>query len=362
MNYSVPYEYIRQKVDVRLTRNVIEVFFQGNRICSHPRLHGTPGQYATVVGHMPENHRQYTEWNSERFISWAGSVGSNTESVVRGILLSHRVEQQGYRACMALLKLADKYSLERLETACERALSYTPQPGYKSIQTILQTGQDKLTADRGTGKDSSPEKNTSSEFGFTRGAAYYGRNTKVTNQTTITKLHEMKLSSMAESFKKQLQDPAFNELTFEERFGIIADAEWSRRKSNHLSKLVRKAEMHFSNAAVEDIEYHTDRKLDKAQITRLSACGYIAEKHNILILGASGAGKTYLSCAFGVSACRNFYTVKYIRLPDLLNELAVARGEGIYPENHETVQKGQSADPGRMAAGAAFRQRGTRSA
>jgi DNA replication protein DnaC len=161
----------------------------------------------------------------------------------------------------------------------------------------------------------------------------------VTNQTTITKLHEMKLSSMAESFKKQLQDPAFNELTFEERFGIIADAEWSRRKSNHLSKLVRKAEMHFSNAAVEDIEYHTDRKLDKAQITRLSACGYIAEKHNILILGASGAGKTYLSCAFGVSACRNFYTVKYIRLPDLLNELAVARGEGIYQKTMKQYKK-----------------------
>ena len=69
---------------------------------------------------------------------------------------------------------------------------------------------------------------------------------------------------------------------------------------------------------------------NRAQITRLSTCTYVQEKHNLIILGASGAGKTYLSCAFGIAACRNFYTVKYVRLPDLLNELAVARGEGIF--------------------------------
>jgi DNA replication protein DnaC len=150
------------------------------------------------------------------------------------------------------------------------------------------------------------------------------------NTATVTKLNEMRLTSMAESYHQQLQDSSFNELTFEERFGLMVDAEWSRRKNNRLSRLIRKADMNFGNAAIENIEYHLDRKLDKAQITRLSTCTYIADKHNIIILGASGAGKTYLSCAFGIAACRNFYTVKYIRLPDLLNELAIARGEGIY--------------------------------
>jgi len=177
MNYSVPYEYIRQKVDVRLTRNVVEVFFQGNRICSHPKLFGRSGQYATVVEHMPENHRRYSEWNGERFLSWAESVGSSTETVIRGILTSHKVEQQGYRACMALLKLADKYSVVRLEAACERALTYTPHPGYKSVQTILQTGQDKLL-DYTAEKTVVSDKTSGTEFGFTRGAAYYGRNSK----------------------------------------------------------------------------------------------------------------------------------------------------------------------------------------
>jgi len=150
------------------------------------------------------------------------------------------------------------------------------------------------------------------------------------NETTITKLNEMRLTAMAESYRSQLQDPSFEALSFEERLGLIVDIEWARRKNNRLSKLIRSADFQQTDACIENIEYHADRKLDKAQIARLSTCSYIQEKHNIIIMGASGAGKTYLACAFGMSACRNFYTVKYIRLPDLLNELAVARGEGIY--------------------------------
>jgi DNA replication protein DnaC len=150
------------------------------------------------------------------------------------------------------------------------------------------------------------------------------------DEATVTKLNELRLNAMAESYSNQLQDPSFKDLSFEERFGLIIDTEWSRRKNNKLTKLIRKSEFSFNDACIENIEYHTDRKLDKAQVTRLSTCNYIQEKHNIIILGASGAGKTYMSCAFGIAACRNFFTVKYIRLPELLNELAVARGEGIY--------------------------------
>lgn len=72
------------------------------------------------------------------------------------------------------------------------------------------------------------------------------------------------------------------------------------------------------------------RNLDQAQILRLAACAYIKEKHNIIIMGASGSGKSYLACAFGIAACQNFYTVKYIRLPELLIELDIARNEGSY--------------------------------
>ena len=159
------------------------------------------------------------------------------------------------------------------------------------------------------------------------------------NGATLNKLHYMRLSAMAEAYRQQLSDPAIGALEFEERFGLLVDAEWSRRKSNRLNKLIRKADLQHSSAAIENIEYHADRKLDKGQIARLANCAYITEKHNIIILGASGSGKTYLSCAFGIAACRNFYTVKYVRLPDLLNEMAVARGEGIYQKVRNHYQK-----------------------
>jgi hypothetical protein len=173
MHYSVPYEYIKHKVDVRITRNIIEVFFNHLRICSHPRLYGRPGQYSTVTDHMPEDHKKYTQWNADRFISWGKSVGPNTEITVRAILSSYRVEQQGFKSCMALLKLADKYSLPRLEAACAKALSYTPRPGYKNIKTILTTGQDKVTVE-----EVKLSKEDSATYGLTRGAAYYGRDGK----------------------------------------------------------------------------------------------------------------------------------------------------------------------------------------
>ena len=150
------------------------------------------------------------------------------------------------------------------------------------------------------------------------------------DNNTILKLHEMKLSVMANSFQKQLEDNSMNELAFEERFGLIVDSEWVSRKNNRLTRLIKNANYAFPDACLEDIEYRPDRKLDKAQIARLSTCNYIDECYNIIILGATGSGKTYISNAFGMTASRNFYTVRYIRLPDLLGELAIARAEGNY--------------------------------
>ena len=169
MQYSVPYEYIKQKVDVRLTKNMVEVFYNQNRIASHRRLYGHPGQYSTVEAHMPEDHQKYLQWDGDRFIRWAESIGPATAITVKGILTSHKIQQQGYKSCMGLLKLADKYSVTRLENACVRALQFTPQPSYKSIKNILVTGQDKLEI------APAEKKPVNNEYGFTRGAEYYGR-------------------------------------------------------------------------------------------------------------------------------------------------------------------------------------------
>lgn len=171
MNYSVPYEYIKQKVDVRVTRSTIEVFYNGIRICSHPRLYGRWNQYSTLENHMPENHQKYTQWNGERFIKWAAKIGPCTKTSVQAILASYKIEQQGYKSCMGLLNLADKYTPERMENACKKALSFTPHPSFKAIKTILLSGQDKV-------ENEEPVKNKASQYGFTRGAEYYDRRMK----------------------------------------------------------------------------------------------------------------------------------------------------------------------------------------
>jgi hypothetical protein len=173
MNYSVPCEYIKRKVDIRITRQVIEVFFNHQRICSHPRLYGHPGQYSTIQVHMPLEHQAYIQWNGERFVKWASQIGPNAEVTVKAILSTHKIEQQAYKSCLGLIKLADKYSVTRVEAACQRALSFTTVPSYKSVKTILVTGQDKI-ADETT----STRTEAAATYGFTRGAEYYGRSNK----------------------------------------------------------------------------------------------------------------------------------------------------------------------------------------
>ena len=152
----------------------------------------------------------------------------------------------------------------------------------------------------------------------------------MTTENTLSKLNDMRMTAMAEGYMDQLKNPEYQDLSFEDRLAMLVDLEWGRRKNAKLDRLIKGAEFRDSQACIEDIEYHADRKLDKTQILRLATGRYIQEKHNIIIKGASGNGKTYLACAFGVTACRQFYKVRYIRLPDLLDELSVAMGEGIY--------------------------------
>ena len=121
---------------------------------------------------MPDKHRHYTQWNAQRFIKWAGDIGPSTEQAVKTIIASRKVEEQSYKTCIALLKLADTYSLSRLEAACTKALSYTATPNFRSVRTILKTGSDRLKPDAGE----TPHENGTA-FAFTRGAAYYGGDT-----------------------------------------------------------------------------------------------------------------------------------------------------------------------------------------
>jgi len=140
----------------------------------------------------------------------------------------------------------------------------------------------------------------------------------------------MKLGIMAKTFIEQSKDANCHSMAFEERLGLMVDAEWTARKNNRLTRLIKSADYAIPGACIEDIEFNQDRNLDKAMLQRLASCSYIDEHHNVIILGATGSGKTYLSNALGFAASRNFYTVKYVRLPDFLADLHIARGDGTY--------------------------------
>lgn len=152
----------------------------------------------------------------------------------------------------------------------------------------------------------------------------------MTNQSTNDKLIEMHLTAMSDAFRNQENDPKMNDVPFDDRFGMLVDIEYSSRKNNRLKRLIRNTELDQPDAHVADIDYASGRKLNKSLIRRLASCEYIAEHRNVFITGATGSGKTYIACALAMEACKQFYTTKYVRLPDLLIDLDVARGEGTF--------------------------------
>lgn len=132
------------------------------------------------------------------------------------------------------------------------------------------------------------------------------------------------MTTMSEMFRNQQNDPKMKDIPFEEWFAMLVDAEHASRKSHAFERLVKKAELEQNDVGVATIDYHSGRKLNKALIQKLASCEYISQYRNIFITGATGSGKTYLACAFGMEACKRFYSVRFTRLPDLLMDLSAA--------------------------------------
>jgi len=147
---------------------------------------------------------------------------------------------------------------------------------------------------------------------------------------TVAKLRELKLYAMVQVLEQQLSSFSKNNLSLEDAIGVMVDAEWASRKNNRQRELIRRASYAIAGASLEDIDYRPARKLDKALIARLGSGNYLKENRDITILGATGAGKSFLSCALGMAANRQYLTVRYTRMPELLHDLALARSESAY--------------------------------
>lgn len=166
--YSVPFDLIGETVDIRLTKDTVEVFFNGSRAALHKREERPLRDPVVLPGHMPEEHRKYLSYDADEFIRWASSVGRSTEQVIRYFLNSGREPEQGYKFCSGTRKLGDKHGEKKLESACEKLLSLGMQPSLRTLTEFLKRSDFEL----GKHSESVHESN---RFGITRGAAYFGK-------------------------------------------------------------------------------------------------------------------------------------------------------------------------------------------
>ena len=148
-------------------------------------------------------------------------------------------------------------------------------------------------------------------------------------QQTLEKLNWMKVCTMAQEYSRQLKNPEIQNLPFDDRFSLLVDSEWISRQNKRLANLVKKAGMKY-NCALEEFVFTPERSVNKQTIMQLSSCTWISDSLNVLITGATGSGKTFLGCALGNAACRNGFKVLFKRVPRLLTDIAIAKGDGSY--------------------------------
>jgi DNA replication protein DnaC len=157
-------------------------------------------------------------------------------------------------------------------------------------------------------------------------------------QPTLDKLQALRLTGMYHALCEQLALPESAALSFEERLGLLVDREVTERSTRRLTSRLRQAKLRQS-ACLEDVNYRAPRGLDKALVTSLATCQWVRDHRNVLITGPTGVGKTWIACALGHQACRDGFTTLYLRLPRLLQELPMSKGDGRYPKLMTTLAK-----------------------
>ncbi len=149
------------------------------------------------------------------------------------------------------------------------------------------------------------------------------------NHPTLDKLHTLRFTGMAKALSDQITLPDIDDLSFEERLGLLVDREITEREDRRLTSRLRQAKLKHS-ACVEDIDYRQARNLDKSLVRDLAHCQWIRKHLNLLITGPTGVGKTWIACALAHKACCEGYSALYLRLPRLLESLPIAKGDGSY--------------------------------
>ncbi len=316
---SAPSQYVKRAVAVAATPRSASVMCDGKRIAIRERA-PRKGDYRADPNHMPDAHRGCAEWNGGRFRKWAAEIGGvNREGGRR-----HPLVPQGRAAVLPLVP--------RRAGAGEGARK-GPAGG------SVRQGAAADAAPRLQGREGRPRRAREGARGGRRRRRLPARQRvlrelrqrrrtrggrgAMASGSTMDEMHRMRPSAMAGAYREQEDAPGIAEMGFDERLAMIVDAERDARRASKRMRLLRQAGFPEPDANVDDVRYDDDRELDRSLILELSDCGWIRNHRNVLVAGASGAGKTWISNALGVAACDAFFTVRCTRLPELLDELTV---------------------------------------
>ena len=319
--YSVPHTLLRETLWARITARTVEVFHHGKRVAAHVRS-SSNRKHTTVREHMPSSHRRYADWTPERIQRQAGEIGPKTSALIEIILRERTHPEQGFRASIGILRLRHRLR--------PRAARSRLRPRARDRRALLhlghvdpeeQSGSPTARPRHGRAGDSPHQHPWPPLLPLRR------RHAMLTHPT-IDQLRALKLDGMADAFiELQAQDHA-KDLGHAEWLALLLDREAAHRNTQRFQSRLRSARLRHGQASIEDVDYRTPRRLDKALFQQLATGRWIAEHRNLLVTGPCGVGKSWLSCALAQKACRDGYTVHYARVPRLFADLELAHGDG----------------------------------
>ena len=287
--YSVPFQLVREQVEVRYTTNTVEIFYRGKRLTSHRRRYD--GQPSTHREHMPSAHRAHAEWTPSRLIRWAEQAGPATGQLVAQII--ERRPAPGARVSSLPGDHAPGTAArERPARRGERSRDGTRLLPLSHRQEHSRRRPGPSAS--GTGGRDNPDAHAHQHprrrllrRGHDRGGG------PMLIEQTVDKLNAMKLGAMADAVQQQLQSGEAATLGFEERFGLLVDAEWTAREQRKLQRRLQTAKLRHP-ATLEAVDFTPARRLNRQQVLTLGTCAWLAERHNLIVTGPCGIGKSFL--------------------------------------------------------------------
>ena len=293
-----------------------------------------------MTEHMPSAHRRYASWTPVRMLSFAAQVGPSTAALVETIMHTKPHPEQGFWACLGILQLAK--TLWR--SAAGGGLPARPDHRREDLRLDRLDPEDRsrpgFPGGRGAGRGPSAAREHPRPrlLPLTRrsnaplrclSSGYAAGTLGNSAHPTQERLAALGLTGMARALDDQRRQPDIATLSFEERLAMLLDRETMERDNKRLVARLRFAALR-QEAIVEDVDLQAVRGLDRALFQKLAAGDWIDRKQNLLVIGPTGVGKSWIACALGHKACRDNRSVAYHRVPRLLEALALARGDGRY--------------------------------